>query len=219
MLTIDYIVNDISPLQLSNTIGEAKKMFLNLRLSHLPVVENNTLVGLLAEADLPGLDNDSLTIKEIRYNLVVFFAKEDESWLELLKVFDLNESNFLPIINEQNNYIGYYELSDVLHFFNHTPFLQENGNIIVVSKNKIDYSISEIAQIIESNQAKLLGVIVSKEYRDTVELTIKLYSDNINDVIHTFRRYDYKIIRGINEDEYLNDLKERSEYFQKYLNI
>jgi len=91
--------------------------------------------------------------------------------------------------------------------------------VLVVSKNKVNYSISEVAQIVESNDAKLYGVFVSGYKNDHVILTIKLYSDNVNDVIHTFRRYDYNIIIGVNQDEYLNNLKNRSDYLQKYLNI
>ena len=219
MLTIDYINNDIKALTLRHTIADAKNLFSELIFTHIPIVENGVFYGLIAESDLLGYEDLDKTIEEIRYGLQVFFTSDDVVWLDLLKLFSLSEANIIPVLNSKNEYLGYFELSDILHYFSHTPFLQELGNVLIVSKNEVDFSISEIAQIVESNDAKLYGVIVSGQEGDHVIVTVKLYSDNINDVIHTFRRYDYHIILGVNEDEYLNDLKQRSDYLQKYLNI
>ncbi len=57
---------------------------------------------------------------------------------------------------------GYYELEDIVKFFHETPFLKEQGGIIVVEKSIIDYSMSQITQIVESNNGKLLGLFVSE---------------------------------------------------------
>ena len=219
MLTKEYVLTDIEPLQLSNTIEDAKKMFEKMIFSHIPIVEDNNLYGLIAESDLLGFANKTVTIQSVQYMLQSFFTWDDVNWFDLIKNFTLNDANILPVLDADKRYLGYFELADVLHLFSNTPFLQEEGTILIVSKNKTDYAISEIAQIIESNDAKLFGVFISKSDNNKVELTIKLQSDNINDVIHSFRRYDYNIIKGIKEDEYLNDLKERSKYLQKYLNI
>jgi len=219
MLTIDYILNDVKALKLSDTIGDAKKLFNELIFTHIPVVENGNLYGLIAESDLPSFDDNELILEEIQYIFQSFFAFDDANWFDLLKGFASNEANIIPILNQNKKYIGYFELADVLHFFNSTPFLQENGNLLIISKKSMDYSISEIAQIAESNDSKLLGVFISKIEADDVEFTLKISSTNINDVIHSFRRYDYHIIKGIKEDEYLTDLKQRSDYLQKYLSI
>ncbi len=219
MLITDYILNDIKALTLSNTIADAKKLFSELIFTHIPIVENGHLYGLIAESDLLGYEDDYKCINEIRFNLQSFFTYNDVVYLDLIKNFSLSEANILPVLSKNNKYLGYYELSDILHLLSSTPFLLEESNTLIVSKHKSDYSISEIAQIVESNDAKLYGIFVSGIEADQVIVILKIYSDNINDVIHTFRRYDYQIIVGINEDEYLDDLKRRSDYLQKYLNI
>ena len=78
---------------------------------------------------------------------------------------------------------------------------------------------SEISQIVESNAAKLHGLFISEINDSTIFITLKLHSNNINDVIHTFRRYEYNIVLGIKEDKYLDDLKNRSAYLTKYMSI
>lgn len=215
----NFITADVKALKLTGTIGEAKSMFKELTFTHIPVVNEGNLYGSIAESDLLSIDDDTIELEKVQYILQTYFVFENVNWLDMLKEFAINETNIIPILNQEKKYIGYIELADVLHYFNKTPFLQENGTILIISKNKNDYSLSEVAQIVESNEAKLFGVFVSKIDNDQVELTIKVVSNNINDVIHTFRRYDYSIILGIKEDEYLNDLKDRSAYLQKYLDI
>jgi hypothetical protein len=106
-----------------------------------------------------------------------------------------------------------------MKFFNETPFIKEAGGIIIVKKALIDYSMSQITQIVESNNGKLLGLFVSDSDNETIEITIKVTLGVINDIIQTFRRYNYEIISEHNEDNYINNLKERSDYLDKYLNI
>ncbi|MCB0486421.1 MAG: acetoin utilization protein acuB, partial [Flavobacteriaceae bacterium] len=82
-----------------------------------------------------------------------------------------------------------------------------------------DFSFSQVAQIVESNDSKLLGAFISNFEEDTVEITLKLSEQNLNSTIQTFRRYGYNVLTNFHLDTYLNTLKERSEYLQRYLNI
>src|SRR5690554_7296784 len=82
----------------------------------------------------------------------------------------------------------------------------------------MDYSISEIAQIVETNNSKLLGIFLSDLKNDRAQITLKASSGNINEIIQTFRRFGYDIISEHNQDIYLNELKDRSAYLDKYLN-
>jgi Mg/Co/Ni transporter MgtE len=140
-------------------------------------------------------------------------------WLDVLEVFAKNETNLLPVLDEKNNYVGYYELEDVIRFLYETPFLKEEGGVLIVAKEVNTFSMSQVAQIVESNQAKILGLFISNVTQNTVEITIKMSQSGLNDIIQTFRRYEYEIISEHQEDSYLNGLKERSDYLDKYLNI
>jgi Mg/Co/Ni transporter MgtE len=125
----------------------------------------------------------------------------------------------VPVLDENNLYVGYYELDDIMKFFHETPFLKESGGIIVVQKPIIDYSMSQIAQIVESNNGRLLGLFISQATSDLVQVTIKISLGAMNDIIQTFRRYNYEIISEHQEDAYITNLKERSDYLDKYLNM
>ncbi len=219
MQTSDYISKDVKALSPNDTIAKAQKLFEHLTFTHLPIVENNIYVGSISETDVQIIEEVDKKIADFKYLYNTFFSFENTNWFELLKEFAANDTTILPVINDKKKYVGYYELTDILHVFNNTPFLSEAGAILVVSKPIKDYSFSEISQIIESNNGKLLGAFISSIENEIAEITIKLNDQDLNNTIQSFRRYEYTIITGIQEDEYINSLKERSDYLQKYLNI
>ena len=110
-------------------------------------------------------------------------------------------------------------MTEVISLFGESPFFSEPGGVLVVEKGINDYSFSEISQIVESNNGKLLGAFVSKMQPDLVQVTLKIGNTGLNEIIQTFRRYNYSIISGHEDDSYLESLKERSDYLDRYLNI
>jgi Mg/Co/Ni transporter MgtE len=213
-----YINNEIKPLKHTQTIANAQDLFLDIPYTHFPVTEEGIYMGCISKENAEILNSEAL-INDSRFNFDRFFVRENMIWLDVLEIFAKNDSNIIPVLDIKNTYLGYYELEDVIRFLHETPFLKEEGGIIVVEKEIDKFSMSQVAQIIESNNAKILGIFISNAVGNKVEITIKISQSGINDIIQTFRRYEYEIISEHQEDSYLNSLKERSEYLDKYLNI
>lgn len=214
----DYITNDYKALDSQETIADVQDFFIDVPFSHFSVLNEGVYIGSIAADDVETFDSDK-KIADYRYTLEGFFARKNMIWLDVLEVFAKNHTNVVPVLDENNSYLGYYELEDIVKFFHETPFLKEQGGIIVVKKSILDYSMSQITQIVESNNGKLLGLFVSEADVESVQITIKIALGSMNDIIQTFRRYNYEIVSEHNEDNYLNNLKERSDYLDKYLNI
>ena len=200
------------------TILAAQDFFMDVSYSHFPVLEDGIYIGSIVAEDLETFDTDK-KINNYKYTLEPFFVRSAMNWLDVLEVFGKNHTDVVPVLDKNNRYLGYYELADSMRFFNETPFVKEAGGIIIVKKAVLDYSMSQISQIVESNNGKLLGLFVSDSDNETIEITIKVTQGSINDIVQTFRRYDYEIISEHNDDDYMNNLKERSDYLDKYLNI
>ena len=214
----DYINTDFKPIDSNETIASVQDFFVELAFSHFPVMSEGVYLGSLASDDIETFDADKL-VSDYRYTLEGFFVRTGDIWLDVLEVFAKNHTNIVPVLDENNLYVGYYELEDIMKFFHETPFLKEPGGIIVVRKSIIDYSMSQITQIVESNNGKLLGLFISEADVESVQVTMKISLGAMNDIIQTFRRYNYEIISEHDEDNYINNLKERSDYLDKYLNI
>lgn len=215
----NYILKEIKPLHLKDAVKNAQKVFNNYPITHFPIIENTKLVGSIAEADIQTIENKEDVLESYSYLLNSFFADKKATVLELLKIFADNDTNIIPVLNDFREYIGYFDLSDILDIFSTSPFMNEESETLIIEKIRTDYSMSEVTQIIESNGGKLLGLYVSEKKSDSIQITIKVISNELNEIMQTFRRYDYKIISMHENDIYLEDLKNRSEYLQKYLEI
>ena len=214
----DYITNDYKAIDSHETIAEVQNFFEEVSFSHFSVLNEGIYMGCIASDDVETFDNDK-KVDDYKYTLEGFFARKNMIWLDVLEVFAKNHSNVVPVLGEDNAYLGYYELEDIVKFFHETPFLKEQGAVIVVEKNAIDYSMGQITQIVESNNGKLLGLFISDASAEKIQVTIKIAMGSTNEIIQTFRRYNYEIVSEHHEDNYINNLRERSEYLEKYLNI
>jgi predicted transcriptional regulator len=214
----DYITNDYKAIDSQETIAEVQNFFEEVTFSHFSVLNEGIYIGCIASDDVETFDDDK-KVDDYKYTLEGFFARKNMIWLDVLEVFAKNHSNIVPVLGEDNAYLGYYELEDIVKFFHETPFLKEQGAVIVVEKNAVDYSMGQITQIVESNNGKLLGLFISDASAEKIQVTIKIAMGSTNEIIQTFRRYNYEIVSEHNEDNYINNLRERSEYLEKYLNI
>lgn len=214
----DYINNDFKAIDSKETIVDVQDFFHEMTFSHFPVLDEGVYMGCIALDDVDTFDSDK-KVSDYRYTLEPFFVRTSMLWLDVLEIFAKNHSNVVPVLDENNLYVGYYELEDIIKFFHETPFLKEPGGIIIVQKAILDYSMSQITQIVESNNGRLLGLFISEATTDSVQITIKISLGAMNEIIQTFRRYNYEIISEHQEDNYITNLKERSDYLDKYLNM
>ncbi|MCH4821913.1 acetoin utilization protein acuB [Gramella lutea] len=213
-----HILNDVDILSISSKIGDIQELFNQLTFTHLPVENNGVYIGCISENDIRCFENDK-SLDEYRYALEGFYVREGNYWLDSLEAFAQNNSNILPVLDENNNYLGYVELNEIISLFKETPFLHEPGNILVVEKAFKDFTFGEVSQIVESNNAHLLGAFVSKMNEDMAEITLKITPSGMNEILQAFRRYGYIIISEHQEDTFNKNLKDRSKYLDKYLNI
>lgn len=214
----EYINNDFRPIESSETIGAVKDFFAEEHFTHFPVTENSVYIGSISAEDVDTFE-DAKELSHYRYAMEGFFARTSMIWLDVLELFARNETNVIPVLDQANSYVGYYEISDIIKMFNETPFLKEQGGIIVIEKGITDYSMGQITQIVESNNGKIMGMFISEATGDKVQVTIKIAIGGMNEILQTFRRYNYEIVSDHQEDIYLNSLRDRSDYLDKYLNI
>ncbi|MEZ4810505.1 MAG: CBS domain-containing protein [Allomuricauda sp.] len=212
------IVTTIPVFEVSGTLEEVIRFFEETTYSHVAVTEQGLYIGSLSENDLACFEPNK-KIEDFRFELENFFVTKETSWLDVLEMFSRNEANILPILDENRTVLGYYDLEDVVGMFIDTPFFKEPGAILVVAIGIKDYSFSEIAQIVESNNARLLGAFITDSQNDVVQITLKIGTQSLNQVAQTFRRYNYTIVFGNSDDQFMEDLKQRSDYLEKYLNV
>lgn len=213
-----YIVNTLPVFEISESLEGVIQFFKYTTYSHVAIAEHGKFLGVLAERDMETFEPEK-KIEEHRYTLEHISSPMEATWMDVLELFARNEANILPVVDEDSKVVGYYDLTEIVGMFIEIPFFTEQGAILVVAKGATEYSFSEIAQIVESNNTKLIGAFITDSRDEVVQITVKLSAGNMNDVIQTFRRYNYSILFGSKDDQFLKDLKQRSDYLNKYLNV
>lgn len=213
-----HILTDLPVFDIGDSMKKAANFFEGTVFSHVAISENGSFLGILGENELESPVGGK-KIEEYRYNLEAFFVRKESNWLDILETFARNDANLLAVLDDNEKVIGYYDLAKIVRAFIDTPFFTEPGDIVVVAKGTKDYSFSEIAQIIESNNAKIVGAFITDMRSDVIQITLKISTSSLNEVLQTFRRYNYNILLGSKDDQFLEDLKQRSDYLDKYLNV
>ena len=126
----------------------------------------------------------------------------------------------IPVIDEKQKYLGSITLQCLVKYFARLAAVDNPGGIIVLEMGIRDYSLSEIARIVESNDSSILSLYIMTLPDSTrMEVTIKINRMDIGPVIQTFNRYNYNIKASFYENELNESLKDRYDSLMKFLDI
>jgi acetoin utilization protein AcuB len=219
MVAESLISNVILPLRTSDTGDEALSMMDDFYVRHLPIVNNEQLLGLISENDIFNFDAHE-AVGSYSLSLRRPYVNAGDHIYEVMRQLAQGDLSVIPVVDDENNYLGVVTQEDLLNYFATTFSFTEPGSILVLEINKRDYSLAEVARIVESENAVILSTfITSRPESLKMEVTIKINLQNIQPIIATFQRFDYLIKASFNEAEYMDSLKDRYDSLMTYLNI
>ena len=216
----DLISEIIPPLKSSETGERAMDWMNELRVSHLPVVDGTEYVGLISENDIYDMADPSARIGDSFHNLPKPFIRNDQHVYEMMKIISDLKITVVPVLDENNVYLGCTDLLYLMSQITAVNSIREPGSILVLVMNTHDYSLTQIARIVEENNAKVLSSFITSHQDSTeLEVTLKINADNIDRIIQTFNRYDYTIKATFQKGRFQDDLKRRYDELMNYLNM
>ncbi len=219
MIASKIISQIISPLRTSDTGEEALTIMNVYQVKHLPIVNNESFLGIISEDDI--LDNDmNEPIGSYRLSLINPFVYESDHVFDVMKKIAQSNLTTIPVIDENENYTGLITLEDVVKFYANSFSFNESGGIIVIKVHRNNYSMAEIARIVESSNALVINSFITNSF-DSNELlvSLKLNTNDLVAVKGSFQRFDYTIHSSYTETEEFDNLKERYDSLMKYLSI
>ena len=98
---------------------------------------------------------------------------------------------------------------------------QEASCLIQLEMGAYDYSLSEIARIVEENDAKILGLTVDNIPEDPgrILVCILVNQADCTAIIKSFYRYNYNILNTFSSPEENSDLLDRYSLLMRYLDV
>jgi CBS domain-containing protein len=220
MLVKDLTTDEILPLKTSDSCAFALWSMEENRVRHLPVVNERELLGLVSEFDVINHGDQDEPLGNIVLSLHNAFVTESQHVFDALKIVSEMRLSLVPVVNARNEYLGLITLEGLIGYFARNTYLMGPGAILVLRMNNRSYSMSEVAQIVESNDARILcSFLTSWPDSTMVDLTLKVNTLDIAPLIQTFNRFNYEIRATFAEKDDLDELKERYDSLMNYLNI
>lgn len=218
MMASAFIDPSIVPLKISDSVAVAIDFFKEFSVRQLPVVQDNICIGILS---LDEIDDELEDIPVLDFiNLSYSFASTYDHIYEVMRAISEQSVTLFPIIDENNNYLGCITLASLFKNYVNCAAFSQPGSIVVLEMDKKNYSLAEIARIVESeNKVILSSLLSSNAESDRLEITLKLNSAQIQNLLSTFERFGYNIKATFDEEDVKDTLKNRYESLMTYLNV
>ncbi len=219
MIAQELISNTILPLRTSDTGDFALSIMNEFYVKHLPIVNNDQLLGLVSEEDI--LEHD---VEEAvgSYNLSMNrpYVSAGDHLFDVMRVMSEFNLTVVPVIEVEDQYVGLITQEDLIQYYASSFSFAERGSIVVLEMAKTEYSLSTLSQIVESENGVVLSTFITSDADSPrVLVTLKINKQDITTILAAFRRYEYQINATFTETDYYDTLKERYDMLMSYLNV
>ena len=221
MIAQNLLSEVVPPLRLTDTGQKALNWMEIFRISHLPVVDGKRLVGLISDKIIYDLNIIDKPVGDYSDHLLSPHVHTNQHIYEVFTAILGLKLTVVPVLDLYDQYCGVITVFDLAQKFADLVAVHEPGGVIVLELNSIDYSLSQIAQIVEGNDARILSFYISPEVESKrMTVTLKINVVDLSAIIQTFVRYDYNIVAVYMDDSVINEMyDDRLDQLMKFMNI
>jgi len=216
----EIITESIPPLKSSDTGQQALFFMQEFKVKHLPIVDGTQFLGLISEGDILDHNQPEALISDHKLSVTKYYVTESQHYYEVIRAVSESDLSIVPVITEQKDYVGVITLKDMLKYLSELNSIKDPGGIITLQMGVHDYALSEIARIVESNDAIILSVNVNTlKNSSNILVTLKVNTSDTRRITATFERFSYTVSNVFLAEEYLDSFKERYDSLMKYLDL
>jgi acetoin utilization protein AcuB len=220
MLTRDLINNNIPRLQLQDSVAKALQLINDFRITHLPVVSDETFLGLISEDDLLDAKNEKLPIEVLQNNFVYAAVPDNVHFLNAVNSSIQFDTTVVPVVYNGDEYAGAITTVDLLKTLGNFSGADEIGGLIVLEMERTQFAISEISRIVESNDCTILHLNTTvNNLTGLLTVTLHINKREIASVLATFERYEYSIVYSFGNEKFENSIGNNYQNLMNYLDI
>lgn len=216
------MISDVIPALKTSDTGITALNWMDIfKVSHLPIVNDEEFLGLISENDIYDLNMPEEPLGNHQLSLLRPYVTEDQHVFEVMEVLSRLKLSLVPVLDNSKNYLGVITLMELLHYFAELSGFLHKGGIVVLEMNSNDFSMSQVSQIVEGNDAKILASFITTHPNSTqMELTLKLNVTDLTSIKQTFARYNYNLVGAyMKHDDEADLMNDRLNFLFRYLDI
>ena len=209
----------VSPVKTSDTGEEVLTMMNIYHVRHLPIVNNEELLGVVSEDDILSQDVDG-ALGSYSLSMRRPFVDARTHIIDVMRIMSEYDLSIIPVIDHNNSFLGMVLLDDIMAYFSKSATFSQPGGIIIIEINRQDYSLIEISRIIESEGFAILGLFIYEHSNpNSINLTLKVNKANLSAILAALDRYGYSVEESFSEDEIIDNIQDRYDSLMNYLNV
>ena len=193
MLVADLITDEIPPLKHTDTVEMALDWMEQFKVSHLAVVKDRELIGLVSEHDLMDYNHPEERIEELKAPLLKPIIHNYQHTYDLLKLMMTFNLTLIAVLDDKEQYKGCITLKGLLQ------------------------NISTMASV--QNLGGLSAHVSSVPDSTKVEVTLKINKEDLSRILQTFYRYNYIVKASFQNSDFEGGFKNKLDEFLHFLNI
>jgi CBS domain-containing protein len=222
-MTAEMLISDSVPsVTLQDTGSKVLSMMDVFRLPHLPVVSGSEYFGVISDKLIfDAGDFDEPIGKYSADQLLTPHVHPKQHIFEVAAVASGIGVSVVPVLGEDHTYLGSISKYDLCSTMITLFSPDEPGGILELAMCERDYSLSQITQIIEGNDARILSLYTWKPAGETTEMyvTVKVNKVDLSGIMQTLIRYNYEIKATFMDQTPLTNLiDDRFDQFMRYMN-
>lgn len=221
MVAKELMTSNMPTITTSNNGVEALALMDEYKISHLPIVDDTKLLGIISDTDIFNLKMPEEPIGSHNLALESTYIFEEDHLYLIAEVMERLKLSVLPVVNTDIEYVGAIEKKSLTSSLVEMLSLSGPGGIVCLNIKEVNYSMVEIARIVEDSGAKILSSSVVVDHQSLMYIvTLKLNREDITSVIKAFERYGYHVESWYMDNGMLDSvLQERYDSLVRFMDI
>lgn len=221
MLAREIISNVVKPLSYSDTGAYALSLMNELNVNQIPVIDGANYIGIISSEEITLAKKLEESVSTVHTVLKRPYVYESSHLFDVMKASLEYNVRIVPVLSdEDNSYLGVISAESCLKAFSELNSIADEGGIIEFSVPLKNFSVIEIARIVEDNEVRILAFYTNIDQQtNRVNVTMKTNSNELASVISAMERYGYELRGFYQEKEYTEDLKGNYDAFMHFMNV
>ena len=219
-MILSQIADQYPILKPQETLSRANKLFEQQQFNLLAIVEKNIFIAIITPKDLKNHFPEQ-KIAELIPELAKDAVLAENDLLSTIPLFEKYNSKILPVIDDQNRFIGYIEFESLGKEMIQSDFNQEEGGIIKIQFHKQRDSLSQIIRIMEENKALVIKSYIKdrQEENSLPSLVLQVKTEQLGSLVQHLERHGYFVEQSFQLIGSENFDHSRYDSLMKYLTI
>jgi len=220
MLSREIISKEIPSVSIDESVDNVLSLMESFGLEQLPVTNHGLYVGLVSRETLLDEPNPGKALDAVVTEFVRISVSPDSHVFELLHEMAIGRLSLVALAGEHGIYVGAVRSEDLLLAVDELLGLGKGGSTLVLEMSINDYNLGQIAQIVESDNARVLSLNL-KQHDDSTKLDVilRINKEDITAIIKTFRRYEYDVKVYETNRQHGDEYRDRYDELMRYLDM